>query len=328
MRHLQSADLIKDYLVKNNVRIDQKLFGDSPFSRYLVLSLPNCQKKITLCMSKLSFPFDESRTAARLINRKDKTYDFAKQNGVNIPETMCVLVDRINKKRLRSFLRTHKRLIAKPSYGFQGRGLTVDITDFSSLMRAIKNAGHNRVIIQKQFSGQELRFITVDGNVEYVMLREKPFVIGDGRSTISQLINQEDKARRLLEDPMVEYPLLKDILPDEITLSERIPQSGENVELGQGSMIRTGASIYNIINKVDESYIKIVEKLARFFGNGVLSVDLMMPDYLAPATNSSYVFIEINMGISLPMCYSCRDGKNINIIEDFIGPKLLACLLD
>jgi D-alanine-D-alanine ligase-like ATP-grasp enzyme len=280
-------------------------------------------------VAKLTYPFDQNRVAAKIINDKEKTIAFSKHIGVRSPDSLCFQADKANQKLLKNFLSKHKKIIVKPSNGFQGRGLTINIETIEDLNHAIKTAsliGEN-IIAQEQCYGEELRFITLDSKVKYVMLRKKPAIVGDGSSSVKSLIQKEDSDRQNIKDSLVPYPLLSDILPDNTIYMNMIPNIGERVELGQGSLIRTGASIYNIIDSVDTSYINIAEKISGYFGDGVLSVDLMINDYKSPANSENYVLIEMNNSISLPMCYSCRDGKHISIIEDYIGPRLLESLI-
>ena len=327
MNHFRSADMIKKYLNDNNVKVTNITIGKSPFSRFFVAESKS-GKKMTFCDAKLSYPSDVY-TAREIINNKSKTYEFAKKIGLTIPSSIYVQYDEINNNKLESFLRKNRCLVVKPDNGFQSRGLTLNIRSLDQLLAAIKDAwqfDNSSIIVQKQLIGEELRFISVDGRIRYVMLRQKPFVIGDGVSTISKLIQKEDKYRIKVFDTAVKYPLLKNILENVIVNNTSVPKSGEYVELGTGTMIKTGASIYNIIDKVDSSYVKLAEKLSRNFGNGVISVDIMVDDFKRPANDTNYALIEINTGISLPMCYSCRDGKQMTIIEDYIGPALIKSL--
>jgi cyanophycin synthetase len=328
MSHATSAQLVKEYLQKNDVSISDMTIGLPPFSHYFVALSPVSGKAITFCESKLSYPFDESRAAARLINSKDKTYDFAKQLGINIPETIYVDSSNIDHDAIDKFLLRHDQVIVKPRVGCQSRGLTININNKQKLVEAVKIASDINAIaiVQEQIHGEELRFISLDGKVKYVMLRQKPFVVGDGISTVSDLIRKEDGERARIGGVLVTYPTLKSILPEQVLQDKSVPDLDERIELGTGSMIRTGASIYNIFEDTHQDYIDIANKIASFFGDGTLSVDIMIEDYTQPANDTNYALIELNTSISLPMCYSCRDGDQIELIEDYIGPKLIDSL--
>ena len=57
--------------------------------------------------------------------------------------------------------------------------------------------------------------------------------------------------------------------------------------------------------------------------SSLVCVDLMIKDFKKPADENNYNLIELNLGMSLPLCYSARDGRNFTIIENYLGPKVL-----
>lgn len=253
-------------------------------------------------------------------------YAFVQSLGITIPESKTV---ESYSSDLDDFFGAYDRFIVKPVSAQGGKGLTLNITTKEQLEEAVNNATQfsPKVLVQRQFVGEEVRFTTIDGVVTSALLRQKPMVIGDGYSTVSQLIVAENQSRRALTESVVTYPMLDEkLVKAELLHIQTVPAEGERVELGLGTMIRNGASMYNIIDSIHASYIERIEKIARTFGRGFAAIDMMIADVNAAATDDNYIFLEMNSDPALVLYYSCRDGKNIDIVEQHVGPLFLRAL--
>lgn len=327
MSHINNIMFIEKYLSEHGYVVEHREVGPPPHSLFCFVTTPTGKSWITLCAVP-TLPF-QTRSSADIRANKLRSYAFAEMAGMRVPATISVHPGRYKDGKAMSMLQRHRKLIVKPYDSCQSRGLTTDIYDLEAVKSAIARAGEvsETVLIQEQVEGEELRMISVDGRIRAVLLRQKPQVIGDGTSTIAQLIERENIERTQIYGSIVAYPQLDEsILPTELLMSGRVPAAGEVVKLSNKTMIRGGASVYNVITTVDPSYIAIVEKATMQFGEGVTCVDLMIKDFTAPANDSNYAFIEFNGNPSIAMCYSCRDGKHFAIMEEYLGPKLLRAL--
>lgn len=323
MRPVKSMTLIQKYLTEHGYTLTPLTLGQSPHSAFILIKSPS-GRFLTLSVSGLIYPFAAS-SAKEIIDNKIKSYDFAQSLGITIPDTLRTTAHEYNVDDIKGMLQKHPQLIVKPHNGFQSRGLTVDITTEQQLTAAIELASEisSTALIQQQVYGEEIRLIAIDGTIRAALLREKPHLVGDGVSTVAQLIQKENEQRRAITDSLVPYPQLDEaLLPSTLLTSKKVLKDGERLELNNKTMIRGGASIYDIFSTIDPSYIAIAQRATEKFGKGLVGIDLMIQDYTVPATPDNYVFIEFNGSISLPMCYSCRDGKQFRIVEEYIGPML------
>jgi D-alanine-D-alanine ligase-like ATP-grasp enzyme len=262
----------------------------------------------------LSYPFVTG--SARLIC-KDKQLSqlFAISQGVAVPETLTFPQE---KSSINQFLADYSPLVVKPIDSFGSRGLTLNITDEHTLRLALDDAWvfSEKVLMQRQFSGQEIRITICRGVVVAVILRQTPRVIGDGKSTIAELIVQENKLREHLIFPYIAYPqLTNEIIPDRFINDNRVPAKGEIVELSKSTLVRTGASLYNLIDTLHESYKTTAIKLANILNHDFLTVDVMVKDYLKPQSPKNYIFLEFTTSPALKMYYGLRDGKHYDIVS-------------
>lgn len=321
--HIKSVSMLQDYFSPRGYTFEQMTIGEAPRRRFVTMKSPE-GAYITLSSAVPTYPFT-SASGREIFIDKTKAYDLAKLLGISIPSSYVVTTERATVEALSIMLSTHQMLIAKPHNSYQSRGLTTNITTVDQLKAAIEQASEisEFVLVQQQVTGEELRFIALDGAIRSVLLRQKAFVVGDSTSTVAELIAKENEIRRTIIDSKVAYPQLDaSLIAHDLLTSDRIPDSDERVELNTMTMIRGGASVYDVFKQVHPSYLEVAQRLAERFGKGFMAVDLMIQDYTQPATLTNYVMLELNGSISLPMCYSCRDGRHFRIIEDYLGPML------
>src|SRR5262249_21342340 len=92
------------------------------------------------------------------------------------------------------FLEAHGPIVVKPESSEQSKGVTVHITGMTELREAVAVARqHSKaVLLQKEFTGQSYRLLTVGGKFCAAVLRYVPLVIGDGERTIRALVDEKN----------------------------------------------------------------------------------------------------------------------------------------
>lgn len=321
----ESIDILKQKMEPRGFSFELIQLG-MPARSYTRIHSPGGNTIIVSSSSPL-YPFATS--SARTIYRdKRRLYDLAQLLGLQIPATLTIQAGDFLQRydELKQFLDHHGTVIVKPDSGSGSKGLSLDITTIAQLENAVQTAREvsQGILIQRQFYGEEIRFAVIGGKVRAALLRQKAVVIGNGHATLHQLVEQENQARAGVIDTMVPYPQLDESFIDKTGLGEDdIVPLGERVELNKGTMIRTGASIYDVTGQVHSDYISIVEQLASQFGPGFLAVDLMLEDYTLESEIGNHVILEVNTNPALSLFYSCRDGKHVPIVEDYLADALL-----
>jgi cyanophycin synthetase len=326
---MNTMDILQKSLEARGYTTRTLMLGTAKKS-FTQFSSPDTRKLLTLSTDSPLYPF--STSSARLIaNFKEFAYDLAQDIGISIPESAVIEADDAEFVSAKTLLDKHRLVIVKPNSSSVSNGLTLNINSPDQLNDAITFARRysDRVLVQRQVKGEEIRFAVADGKVRAAILRQTPGVTGNGHATLAQLIEEENKARAAITDTAVIYPAIDDKLVNLETFDmQTVPADGERVELGKGTMIRTGASIYNVLEQVHPSYVEIVEKLADQLGNGFVAVDLMFEDYAQQATNTNYAFIEFNLTPAIQLFYSCRDGKHFDIAGEYLAPMIDKILQD
>jgi D-alanine-D-alanine ligase-like ATP-grasp enzyme len=268
----------------------------------------------------IAYPFINA-TVSSVCSNKNIAYELASQAGVTVPYTLEVAKGEANEQQLQEMLDKYAKVIVKPSNSSLSHGLTLNITSLKDMQAALEAAYvySDRALVQQQVYGEEIRFAVVEGKVVSALLRRTAHVVGDGTSTVKELIAAENEQRTRIETPYVTYPQLDgQVIPAHFLEDTRVLVEGEILELAKGTMIKTGASIYDIIDQVHPLYIDTVEKLVAQLGAGFVVVDIFIQDYAQPQTDDNYAFIEFNTAPVLKLFYSCRDGKMTDILAALV----------
>jgi D-alanine-D-alanine ligase-like ATP-grasp enzyme len=265
----------------------------------------------------VSYPF-VTFAAARLSALKDLTYALAEQAGLVIPATL--LTSEATPQQIAAFLERYAPIVVKPLQSHASIGLTLNVTTPEALQSALRLAENEKgILLQQQFKGEEIRVTVFRGRVVSAILRQTARVIGDGTSTIEELIAVENEARKTLVFEWLSYPQLDETLVQPGLLhSQSVPAEDEIIELNKVTMASGGASFYNVTDELHNSYKEAVLRFAATVNPEFMAVDIMATDYTQPLSADNYVFIETNTSPSLKLYYSVRDRKVYDIIPELV----------
>lgn len=214
------------------------------------------------------------------------------------------------------------KVVVKPVDTNHGLGVTTNINSEIDLIAAFHHAqdesGHRDVIIQEKCNGVDFRLLVVGGDLVAASYREPAYVVGDGESTILQLIEKENTnpARGIgHKKPMsnirvggAEKYLSKN--SKKITL---IPAIGEKVLLSDVANLSKGGSAIDVTDMVHEDIKNMAIEAAKIAGLGVCGVDIMCTDISANPKLSNPMIIELNECPGIRMHHFPSVGKSRNI---------------
>lgn len=325
-RPVATIDLLMRGLSKRGYSIQISELGPTK-KRFAHIKDSNGRYVLTCSAESPLYPF--ATASSRIIcANKHMTYDFMQALGLSIPRTITVRDKKNGYSDAIKLMLDCGRVIIKPAKASLSNGLSLDVTSEDDLITAINKASEfdADVLVQQQFIGEEVRFVVCDGVVRAAILRQAPQVVGDGTRTIKQLIEAENIDRAAIKGVVVPYPELSEqMMLDDID-PNAIPNNGWVVKLGRGTMIMNGASIYNITNEINPSYLELAQAAGSAFGKGFVVIDMLIEDYKQESTSTNYVFLECNLTPALALFYSCRDGKNFDIVEEYLVPMIVAAI--
>lgn len=309
--------LLKNELQRRGFATRQYTVVDRDYAEYIH---PNGAVWLTR-REHFSYPLNHG-AIMEMADNKTLAYEWMSQFDVSIAwSTIVNDLDELRDQDMANWLKTHKKVVVKPESSSASRGLTLDITTVGDLKKAIAHAREatqftDNILVQQQVAGEEIRLTLLDGKVVAVLLRQPLQVVGDGRATLGELIERENIERQKISSiSMVPYGKVEDFIkPEFLARTKEVIANGEVLTLADSTLISGGASVFNIMDDVDPTYIQFAEQVVKRLGAAFIVMDLLTADYTAPMSRANTYFNEFNKAPALKMFYACRDGKNYDIV--------------
>lgn len=252
------------------------------------------------------------------------TSKFLSWQGLNSPKTVVYKTE----QQAAKFLLKHKRITVKPITGLRGDGVTTSITSRAELNRAIIHARKfsKEVLLQEHVEGEDYRLLFVNYRLVAALKRHRPYITGDGQSTISKLIKNENERRRRLarDEEMPGYAFWRNNPISSISLKEvgrqngarllkQVPDTKEKVTILKTANISAGAFSEDIKEQVNGELIAKLGQLLRSLDMGLCGIDILSSDISAPEEDKKSQIIEINGWPGLLPHARPHHGKSRNI---------------
>lgn len=201
----------------------------------------------------------------------------------------------------------YSKLVVKPNTGFEGNGVTLCHTLDEALVAKDKLFKTNTSISICPYYDidKEYRVFYLNGNAELIYGKEKPYVIGDGKSTLKELISKIDLPK-------------KDVVTENLSLLDlsNIPNLGQKVEVSWKYNLSGGAKPFVVERNSEEEkelYDRILE-LALKAGKAT-NIGFATIDIIRTKDDNLYV-LEINAGVSTNIFAQTVEG----------GRKIIKCI--
>lgn len=220
-----------------------------------------------------------------------------KNAGLNVPK--AVLLDKdMDNEDIDNILSDFYNgpLVVKPRNTNYGTGITVFSKKVSKkqILDAIKYAFKfdNNILIEEYAKGMEYRFLVINGKCLSVAHRRAASIVGDGKSTIEELIDAKNKEawHALTSTPVKkDEPVVEFLKTQNLTYESVIPK-GKRIFLRTNSNCSTGGEAIDYTDVMPDKFKKIAEKAAKAFNGKICGVDIIIND----VKKDDYAIIEIN----------------------------------
>jgi GNAT-family acetyltransferase (TIGR03103 family) len=192
-------------------------------------------------------------------------------------------------------LMRHGSLVVKPARGEQGRGVAVDLDTMGSVQKAIEIArAHCETVLVESFHrGEDLRLIVIGFKLVAAAVRRPAEVVGDGRSTVRQLIERQSRRRAAATGGESKIPLDAEtercVAKAGFSL-DAVPPEGVAFAVRKAANLHTGGTIHDVTGLVHPRLVEAAVAVARAIDIPVVGVDFIVKN----PTEPDYVFIEAN----------------------------------
>ena len=195
-------------------------------------------------------------------------------------------------------------VVVKPTDGNHGRGVTLDLRTREDIEAAylVAERHGSGVMVESFVPGDEHRLLVVGGRVAAAARGESAWIVGDGRSTVAQLIDSQinaDPRRGLTED----FPLNRISLDDAVVAldlqrqgfsRDSVPEKGRRVLVQRNGNVATDCT-----DRVHPEVAQAVTLAARVVGLDIAGVDLVASNIGQPLKAQSGAIVEVNAGPGL-----------------------------
>lgn len=193
------------------------------------------------------------------------------------------------------FLKECGAIVVKPALGEQGKGISVDVRTeehmTEAIERAAKEGGH--VVLEELCPGQDLRIVVIGYKVVAAAIRKPAEVVGDGASTIAQLIERQSARRAAATGGESKIPVdaeTERCLAGQGLTYDSVPENGQAIQVRKTANLHTGGTIHDVTAELHPVLRDAAETAAR-----ALRIPVVGLDFLVPSPDSDqYVIIEAN----------------------------------
>ena len=279
------------------------------------------QKRIQATLSSFS-----GILAVELACDKEGTKTILKDGGIPVPRgTVIQYLDELSAaiEEVGGF-----PIVIKPLDGNHGRGISIDVKTQQEAEEAYDLASAasktRSVIVERYYKGSDHRILVINGKVAAVAERIPAHVVGDGRSTIEELIeitnqdpNRGDGHANVLTKITIDKTALNVLGKQGYELTSILPH-GEIAYLRATANLSTGGIAVDRTDEIHPENVWIAQRVAKLIGLDIAGIDVVTEDIRKPLKEVDGVIVEVNAAPGFRMHVAPSRGLPRNIAAPVI----------
>ncbi len=225
-------------------------------------------------------------------------------------------------------------LVIKPVDGNHGRGITVNIQNYEDALIAFhaakQSSNSGAIIIEKFITGEDYRLLVINNKLVAAAKRTPAHVIGDGKSTVQQLIDEVNKDPRRgygHENVLTQITvndLTKTIIKDAGYTLDSVIKKDEMLILKDTANLSTGGTAEDVTDILHPSNVSMAERISKIIDLDICGIDVMTTDITKPLSETGGAVLEVNAGPGFRMHLAPTKGLPRNVagyVIDKLFPK-------
>jgi cyanophycin synthetase len=217
-------------------------------------------------------------------------------------------------------------VVVKPYNANHGRGISIHLTSEEQVRSAFELAReHSRSVIVESFiTGEDHRMLVINGELVAVSKRVPGHVVGDGRHTIEELVEEVNRdPRRGIGHEKVLTRLVFDQQADTLLAAkgytrETVPAPGERVFLRLTGNLSTGGTATDLTDVVHPDNAGMAVRAVKAIGLDVGGVDFLTGDITESYKDVGGAICEVNAAPGFRMHMAPSEGRP----RDVAGPVM------
>ncbi len=213
------------------------------------------------------------------------------------------------------FSKLQTPIIVKPRIGSRGRHTVTNIHTIEQFKEGINVAKQicSYLVAEEHLEGYVCRATLVRGKLWGFYRGGAPFVMGDGKKNVRELILEKDENR----PDRVEKVLVNDELQNHILRSgfkmDAILPKGKILSLSHRTGRLFGGATREMLDELHPSFVPVIERAASVVNIPVIGFDCIVPDPAKDAGSQRWGIIECNTLPFIDLHYYALEGKPKNI---------------
>lgn len=277
-----------------------------------------------------STTFDgDSHLDSDFTTRKDDCKAFLGTLGFPVPKGSVVTsID----EALKAADRIGYPVAVKPVDGHKGIGVTANVQDDAELERAYKRAVQAvpedqpvRIIVETSIAGRDFRLLCVNGRFVAAIERRPASVIGDGDSTIAELIERENRSPDRSDTPTSPLGKIKVDEAMHLYLEQQgltidsVPEADRVIYLRKVANVSSGGFSIDATRTVHPDNIILTQDIAQHFRLTCMGIDVIAEDLSQSWKDSNFAIIEINAAPGIYMHLRPAIGDPVDVTSAILN---------
>lgn len=215
----------------------------------------------------------------------------------------------------KTFAALSKPVIVKPRRGSHGRHSVTHVYTEEELVEAHRIATQlcQCVVVEEHLIGSVYRGTYVDGTIVGILRGDPPRVVGDGVSTIRELVARKNATRHprvgevIIDAKCVDFLARQELSPDTVVDAGRVIDLSEKIGLAYGG------NAVEMIPQTHPELIAILKKAGDLLAAPVVGFDFIIPDATIGPTGQRWGIIEANAEPFIDLHHDPLEGMGINV---------------
>jgi cyanophycin synthetase len=276
------------------------------------------QKRIQATTTSLT-----SNIAVEIASDKEETNQILRDLGLPVPDQRLVQTAR---DAVRAARRIGGPVVTKPLAGNHGRGVSIKLaTDEEVEAGFTKAAEYSRnVVVEKYLEGFDHRLLVINGELIAAAKRIPGHVVGDGRSTVAELVEilNQDPRRGIGHEKVltrIEIDAQAERLLARVGYTvDSVPAAGEAVYLRSTANLSTGGTAIDVTDEIHPDNRDMAIRAIQAIGLDIGGVDFLTADITRSYREVGGGICEVNAGPGFRMHVAPSEGQP----RDVAGPVL------
>jgi cyanophycin synthetase len=303
--------------------VDEAKKREIPFIRlnsesYVQLGYGIHQRRIQAAMCD-----NTSAIGVEIADDKMLTKEILRNEGIPVPEGDIV---QNMKEALKLADRIGYPVVVKPLVGNHGRGITINVTNPKDLKSAFTNSKkiHDTVIIERFLKGYDHRILVINNKFIAAARREPTPLIGDGKSTIKEIIDKinQDPRRGIGHEKILTRLELDDmtmmVLKQKGFKLDSVLEKGEKLLLRSTANLSMGGIAVDVTDEVHPNIRAMAERISQIINLNIIGIDVITKDLRKPLTGDRGGVVEVNASPGFRMHLKPSEGRPRNVSKPVI----------